>query len=445
MRDLEVRLDGKDAGVLRQDRHGAVTFAYAPQYAADERATPLSLSMPTSVSKHSSRVVTPWMSNLLPDNERVLQRWGQEFQVSPNSPFRLLEHVGGDVAGAARLLPPGMDQAVGSIEWLSDADVAAALAELAADPTAWTPRQALGHFSLAGAQAKTALRWDGTRWGRPSGREATTHILKPSATALEHQALNEHLCLAAAAASGLLAAHTRMQDFGGTTSVVVERYDRVVDMVGRVRRVHQEDLCQALGVMPARKYQHDGGPSVGTIAGLLRRVMTTDQAAAEVTRLVRAVAYSWVIAGTDAHAKNYSVLLSGPQVRLAPLYDVHSTLPYLAPERRGLPPGRVSVHTAQLAMRIGAQYGITAVTRADWEQLADDVGIEREVILAIASEVASRAPAAFARVAANERASGVLDSNQVAFADRLAEMVETRATSCANVLAGRGGMGVHRR
>ncbi|MHB1067613.1 MAG: HipA domain-containing protein [Candidatus Nanopelagicales bacterium] len=312
------------------------------------------------------------------------------------------------------------------------------LAELAPDPAAWTPRHALGHFSLAGAQAKTALRWDGTRWGRPSGSEATTRILKPSAP--ERQAPNEHLCLAAARAAGLAAALTRVQDFGGTTAIVVERYDRVAS-AGQVRRVHQEDVCQALGVMPAKKYRHDDGPSVADIAGLMRSVMTTDQAAAEVARFVRAVAFSWVIAGTDAHAKNYSLLMSGPQVRLAPLYDVHSVLPYLAGEMRGVEPGRVSVHRAHLAMRIGSQHGINAVTREDWQQLADGVGMEREAVLAIASDVAARAPAAFAQVAADERAAGVLDPSQLAFADELAGMVAKRARACANVLEGRGGFG----
>lgn len=314
------------------------------------------------------------------------------------------------------------------------------LVELALDPTAWTPRHALGHFSLAGAQAKTALRWDGRRWGRPSGSEATTHILKPSASALEHQALNEHLCLAAARLLGLAAAVTRVQNFGETTAIVVQRYDRM-ESEGQLRRVHQEDFCQALEAMPANMYQHDGGPSVADIAGVIRRVTTADQTAAQVERFVSALAFSWVIAGTDAHAKNYSLLLSGPQVRLAPIYDVHSVLPYLTGEVRGLEPGRVSVHKAQLAMRIGSKYGINEIDREDWRQLADDVGMEREAVLAIVADVAARVPAAFAHAAADERAAGLLDAAQLDFADELAGLVAKRARKCANVLEGRVAFG----
>ena len=436
MRELAVLLEGRNAGTLFQDPNGAVSFTYRDEYATDPQATPLSVSIPTNVAAHGRRVVNSWMSNLLPDNERVLQRWGLEFKVSPSSPFRLLEHVGGDVAGAARLLRPAVDETEGAIEWLTDDDVAAVLAELALDPTAWTPRHALGHFSLAGAQAKTALRWDGKRWGRPSGSEPTTHILKPSASALKHQALNEHLCLSAALNVGLTAAHTHVKDFGGTTAIVVERYDRLI-RGNQVLRVHQEDMCQALSIMPTMKYQHDGGPSVAAIAAVLRRATTADRAATDVTRLVQAIAFSWVIAGTDAHAKNYSLMLSGPQVRLAPLYDVHSVLPYLASERRGLPPGRISVHTAQFAMRVGAQYGINAVAREDWVALAEDVGMDCDNVLALVGDIVARAPAAFAAVSVEERATGVLDAAQLAFAEQLAELVDRRAKACAAMLAGR--------
>lgn len=412
-------------------------FVYRDGYGDEAGATPLSVSMPTTVQRHERRVVYPWISNLLPDNERVLQRWGQEFQVSPGSPFRLLEHVGGDVAGAARLLRPEVNEVAGSIQWLTEDDIAAIMAELARDPSAWTTRHALGHFSLAGAQAKTALRWDGKRWGLPSGAEPTTHILKPSAVGLEHQALNEHLCLRAAPLVNLIAARTRLQDFGGTPTIIVERYDRLLRNK-EVSRIHQEDMCQAMSMMPTRKYQQDGGPSVPAMVALLRRVVSTDRVDEQVERVVRAVAYSWVIAGTDAHAKNFSLLLSGEHVRLAPLYDIHSVLPYLSSERRSVPAGKVSIRKARMAMRIGAEYRINAVTQRDWIQLADDVGMEGEAVMGIVRDVVSKAPDAFAKVVSDERASGLLDPAQVGFAETLSTLVEQRAKHCAAILQGRG-------
>lgn len=137
----------------------------------------------------------------------------------------------------------------------------------------------------------------------------------------------------AARRAGLTAARTRIASFAGQTAVVVTRYDRHL-AAERVTRVHQEDLCQALAVPPARKYQNEGGPGAAEIAVLLRRAMPSRVAQAAVWAFADALAWNWLIAGTDAHAKNYSLLLAGNQVRLAPLYDIASALPYDTHERK---------------------------------------------------------------------------------------------------------------
>ena len=109
----------------------------------------------------------------------------------------------------------------------------------------------------------------------------------------------------------------------------------------------KRDMCQALSVLPARKYQSDGGPGPGDIVSLLRRSMPPGVAAEEVSRFVDALIWNWLIAGTDAHAKNYSLLIASDQVRLAPLYDVASALPYRVPQRE-----------LRLAMKLGTDYRV---------------------------------------------------------------------------------------
>jgi serine/threonine-protein kinase HipA len=113
-------------------------------------------------------------------------------------------------------------------------------------------------------------------------------------------------------------------------------------------RVHQEDLCQALSVDPSLKYESDGGPGPVRIIEFLREVMDARRARETVWRFVDALAWNWLIAGTDAHAKNYSLLLAGGQIRLAPLYDVASALPYPGVHERRLRP----------AMRVGRDYQV---------------------------------------------------------------------------------------
>ncbi len=388
---LVVILDGAVAGTVTRLPQGRLRFDYDDDYRGRSEATPLSLSMPTQVTSHPDNVVTPWLWGLLPDNDAVLSRWAREFHVSASSPFSLLgSPIGEDCAGAVRFAP--LDQVdrilnrPGDVTWLTDDQVAERLRDLREDSTSWLGRSFTGQFSLAGAQAKTALLHSEGRWGVPSGSIPTTHILKPAVSGFDDHDLNEHLCLDAARRAGLLAARTRVVRFGDESAVVVDRYDRVY-REERILRVHQEDLCQALGDPPTLKYQNEGGPSASAIVGLFRRAMPPRIADSAVWRFADALIWNWLIAGTDAHAKNYSVLLADNQVRLAPMYDVASALPYGTHEKR-----------LRFAMKIGGDYRVFP-ERSTWPGAARDLGVDPARLIARVRELASVIPDAFAEAA----------------------------------------------
>ncbi len=414
---LLVILDGEVAGVLQRLAGGRLRFDYAPRYQERPVPTPLSLSMPVQVHSHPDRVVTPWLWGLLPDNADVLRRWAREFQVSASSAFSLLASpIGEDCAGAARFVSaedPAAASRAGEVEWLDEEGVAQRLRELREDSTAWLGESFTGQFSLAGAQAKTALLLEGGRWGVPSGAIPTTHILKPAVKGFDDHDLNEHLCLDAARRAGLVAARTTVSRFAGESAVVVSRYDRR-EGEDVISRVHQEDLCQALGVSPERKYQRDEGPSPARIAQLLRDSMPPSVAEESVQRFADALIWNWLIAGTDAHAKDYSLLLAGNQVRLAPLYDVASALPY-----------GTHVRKLRLAMKIGGSYAVYS-RRNPWPATAEDLGLGAGPLSARALELATAAPEAFAR-AAEDAAVAALGSELPA---RLVALVSERAADC---------------
>ena len=165
---------------------------------------------------------------------------------------------------------------------------------------------------------------------------------------------------------------------------MVERYDRIVDDSGAVVRVHQEDLCQALSVHPDRKYEVDGGPGAEQLGRLIRDV-AGDR---DVARFFDALVYNWLVLATDGHAKNYSLLLSGHQVRLAPLYDVASALPHLDHPRK-----------ARLAQKIGGEYRPSFVQRRHWERLARSLGLGSAEAHARITALAERLPDALADAA----------------------------------------------
>lgn len=429
---LTVLLEGRPIGNIERLASGALRLRYDEGYRDDPTATLLSVSMSPTEEVHGDARLTPWLWGLLPDNADVLTRWGRNFGVSVASPFPLLgTHVGYDCAGAVQFCPPDeVDEIVGrpgEITWLTEAQIASRLRTLRTDSTSWLGPGFTGQFSLAGAQAKTALhhavegRGDRGRWGAPTGSVPTTHILKPAVAGFEAQHVNEHLCLAAARALGLPAANTRIETFEDESAIVVERFDRLT-RDGALVRVHQEDLCQALSVLPARKYQSDGGPTPGQIAELIRSTIPGSDAELDVWRFAEALAFNWLIAGTDAHAKNYGLLLAGNQIRLAPLYDIASILPY--DESDGF--------KVKLAMKVGNDNKLRRTDRPSaWEHAADELKLDRDRLITRVLDLAERAPAAFAQ-AAND---GDLSELSTDLPDRLVTLVSERSDRCRAALS----------
>jgi serine/threonine-protein kinase HipA len=424
---LMIVIDGRRAGAVTEGTDGRLTLTYDDAWRASAAATPVSLSMPLARRTHDDPTVRAFLWGLLPDNEQVLERWARTYQVSARNPFALLRHVGEDCAGAVQLTRQDRVEALlagdGGVKLVDEEEIAERIRILRRDPAAWHLSDT-GQFSLAGAQAKTALYFDPTtkHWGDPWGAVPTTHILKPAVTGFDDHDLNEHLCLETAHHLGLPAAPSRVASFNGERVIVVERYDRIPRQDATVARVHQEDLCQALGLPPTAKYQNDGGPSPEQIISLLRQEIRPTRAAGDnIGRFVDALAFNWIIAGTDAHAKNYSVLLAGPQVRLAPMYDVASALPY---DDMYLPKLR-------MAMRIGGEYRIERISGRHWRRFATENGLDPDATVARIDELAARTPASLAK-SAQAAAVQALGSD---LPTRLIEQVAARVPRCRKALA----------
>ena len=415
--------DDRIMGEVRRSRSGRLSFAYDAGWQGSAGAYPLSLSMPLVVTEHEQGRIEPWLRGLLPDNEAILARWGQRLHVSPRNAFALIGAVGEDCAGAVRFADPErvpalLESGTGTVEWLEVDDVAQRLARLRHDHSAWRLARDTGQFSLAGAQPKTALLFDGGRWGVPSGSVPTTHILKPPIDGFDGPVENEHLCLALARELGLPAARSKVLRFEAEVAIVVERYDRLRGAAG-IRPLHQEDLCQALGLPPTRKYQNEGGPGAGSLLEVVRT--HSGEFLEDVRTFVRACVFNWLIGGTDAHAKNFSMLIgTGGRARLAPLYDVASTLA-----------DDFDVKKLKLATKVGGKYGLEAVGRRQWEKFATESRIPKEEVLAACREMAHGLPDAVHAVAGEARRDG-LDHPVI---DRLAELLSARTERCARLLS----------
>jgi serine/threonine-protein kinase HipA len=388
MSELAVLIEDDLVARIRTNRAGRLSLDYESSWRNSPSGYSLSVAMPLAEITYSHKAVWPYLWNLLPENPIILQRWGQQFHVSASSPFKLLGFVGADVPGAAQFLPPDalkaiQSQKTPSIDWISLDELAQRLAQLRADVAAVRRPSDKGKMSLPGAQAKTAFCWDERhrRWGVPSGRAPTTHIFKPAIPGFDGLVENEHLCQDIARRLSFLVARSSVLTLNETTYIVIERFDRLPLERGSsfLRRVHQEDMCQALGLMPGAKYQQDGGPGIPDIVALIRRVSSSPED--DVYRFIDANAFNWLIGGTDAHAKNYSLLIGADnQIRLSPLYDLSSQLPY--PE----------LIDQRVAMKIGDEYNIPLIGFSEWQALASACAIDSEMLMNRLRQLADALP-----------------------------------------------------
>ncbi|MGH7583246.1 MAG: type II toxin-antitoxin system HipA family toxin [Gemmatimonadales bacterium] len=414
-------LDGVEVGAVHQRADGRLIFSYDDEWLRRDDAYPLSLSMPLAANEHPHSAIHPWLWGLLPDNARTLANYGRVFGVSASNPVALLAHIGADCAGAVQFAPPEMVASLLSatarrpqVEWLSEEEIAAELRTVREQGIPGSDARTAGQFSLAGAQPKIALLESARGWGRPHGRTPTNRILKPPSREFAGLAENEHFCLELARRLEIGAVRSRVVRFGDEIAIVVDRFDRQ-EQRGRYHRVHQEDTCQALGVLPGNKYENEGGPGIGAVILLVREY--SQRPAEDVRRFLSATALNWILAAPDAHAKNYALLL-GPHaaVRLAPFYDIISYLPYADSQ----------LHRVNLAMKIGRERLVRRIQRRSWEQLADAVGMPRLTMIDVVIDTIAAVSANVESVQEQAAAEGL----DPAIIGPLARQIRARAAEC---------------
>lgn len=379
--ELSIWLHG--IAVARISKSGArVRITYTTEAIEKfELGTPLlSLSLPLAPEPYSQGVTKAFLDGLLPEGEprRIIAR---EVGVPAEDTFGLIRALGRDCAGAL-VIQPAHDRAPSRLnarnaERLTQEALAALIRNLRSAPLGIGDRV---RISLAGVQEKLLLtrRPDGS-WGRPVDGTPSTHILKPEIDAYPKMVENELFCMRLARNLGLDVAAAEMTVVAGRKVLVVERFDRIVSDKGAVKRIHQEDFCQATGAPPSRKYEEDGGPPLRTIAGVLQTVAPSGS----VEAFLSAVTLNVVIGNGDAHAKNFSLVHDVPgRMRLAPLYDLVSTLHY---------------GDNRLAMRID---GLSRMDRVTARRIVDEGvrwGLSRRRASEIVDDILGRTPAAIAK------------------------------------------------
>jgi len=371
---LLVRLDEAVVGRLWLDEKRRFCFQYDAGWLALSRI-PLSLSLPLRQEPYLDDESHSFFANLLPE-ERLRTVIARNLGISPANDFGLLERIGGDCAGAVSLYPEGgeLPYEPGTYRLLSMDELNDLIGELPRRPLLAGEKGI--RMSLAGAQKKLPVFYDGQRFHLGLGEAPSNAIIKPPIEGMDSTVENEAFCMALAQRVGLDVPESFIHQHGALKAFVIKRYDR--DMAGSaIRRLHQEDFCQALRIPPEFKYETEGGPSLAACFELVRT--SSVKAGKDVLSLVNWVIFNYLIGNSDAHAKNLSLLLLPEGPRLAPFYDLLSTRIY---SHYGL--------TSDLAMKIGGESRPDAVQKKHWEQFAEEIGVKPKLVLARIRELAKR-------------------------------------------------------
>lgn len=409
---LNIWWDGMVVGQLTQDRHGELGFVYSPDWLQREDAPALSASLPKRPQPYSRRECRPFFRGLLPE-EGQRQAVARALGVSRENDFTLLDKLGGDVAGALQLLrPEELPRPADANHPPRLLDEAGLVDLLDALPTRPLLAGEEGlRLSLAGSQTKLPVVLVGGDVALPSQGQPTTHILKPSIPRFPGTTENEAFVMRLAAATGLAVAPVEPRSVRHRTFLLVSRYDRVNGGDGRVRRIHQEDFCQALAVNPEQKYAAEGGPTLKDCFVLLRRVAR--RPAVDVLKLLDAVIFNLIVGNADAHGKNFSILYDEDGPRLAPLYDLLATVAY--PE---LSPG--------MAMKVGKRSTLGEMDSRAWAAFAADTTLGLPLIRRRIAEISEAVNTHAAKVVKELMQPG-LDGQVLA---RTADRVVHRAAQC---------------
>ena len=392
---LNVFFGNKKAGSLESTENRGVIFVYDENYLIDKNSVPLSASLPLQREEFPQKQCIHFFSGLLPE-EDSRKKIADYLHISETSTLKLLEALGGECAGLISILneedsfskETSYKLDSNNYELLDGNRLSEFIEKMNTRPLIKADDKL--RLSLAGAQEKLALAKINGEWYLPLNGAPSTHILKPARTgSLSSLAQNEYICMKLAKSFGLPVPAVDLLKIAEKDIFVVERYDRIKE-ANAIQRLHQEDFCQALGIMNTSKYQNDGGPGITDIFNTILKVSTVP--ALETQKFLRYVLFNYLMGNCDSHGKNYSLLYKNNRVELSPLYDVVSTIIY-------------SGRTDRLSMKIGKHYEIQKVTHDDFSLLAESLNIKYSVLSKIFDDFAKKYIPAFEELMDDEKIS----------------------------------------
>ena len=352
--------------VGRIEIHGdGPSFVYDSSWLHTKGAFPISTTIPLSTATVQPAVFVPWAANLLPEG-RALRRVGELIHAAPEDVMKILQEIGRDTAGALSIDQPGTTNPDSYREIETEEDLERIIDELPRKP--FLAGEEGVSMSLAGFQSKLGVRQlDNGNLAIPLNGSASTHILKPDSPDLRGSVQNEAFCLTLARLCGISTSQLTTGKAGQRQYLLVNRYDRIYAQ-NRWRRLHQEDFCQALGKPPEAKYEKNQTGIQGPTALDMIAVARNTMKGPALLSLLDYLVFNIIVCNTDAHAKNYSMLITAKGSSIAPIYDVVCTQVW----------DRI---TNNLAQSVDGRNRGDHIKRRHWQRFAESAGFNAKSMI----------------------------------------------------------------
>ena len=358
---LNVFLSDKHIGILEKDGYGGINFQYS-----DDTDRILSLSLPIQKEPFENKQCKGFFNGLLPESEHIRIAIGKKYGINPKNDFSILQAIGYDCAGAVSFFDGGDEQA--SLKYLqefyeieyslfSEDELEKFINELPQKPLTTGIEDM--RLSLAGAQDKTSVIVVGGQIGYPKNNVPTSHIIKPEINGYDETIENEFICIKSAEKLGIKVPDVKICYANKTKYLLIQRYDReLID--NKIKRIHQEDFCQASNIPSVYKYQSEGGVDFKRCFEILR---VTSQPAVAINQFIQLMIFNYLIGNNDAHGKNFSILhYDNGEIKFAPAYDILCSQVY--PELSN-----------KMAMKIGGHYNHDEILLRHFEKFANENNI----------------------------------------------------------------------
>lgn len=303
---------GTKAATIGRESEG-ISFRYDAEYLA-RSGWPVATTLPLTdePTRTLGGALPPFFTGLLPEGRR-LTSLRSAVKTSADDEMSLLLAVGADPVGDVQVVPEGMVPAAaefaatvsGSFQEIDFVDL---LESAGIDPSA-----------IAGVQDKVSGRMITV----PLAHRGRGHFLK--LTPPEFPAVVENEAYFLQVAKRLkhpVTVAEVVHDKVNRSGLLVTRFDRFVDAAGVMRARAVEDAAQLLGRYPADKYSVTSEQAVVRIGEVCAaRPLALRNAFTQ-------LCFAWVTGNGDLHGKNISVVSTDDEWRVAPIYDIPSTLPY---------------------------------------------------------------------------------------------------------------------